>query len=225
MTLGEYIKAYREEHRISQREFARLCGFTNGYISMLENGKNSQTGRPIKSSIGVYKAVASAVGLTTGDLLAMLDDAVSLEMPGRTADNVQTMPALRNVPRLGAIACGTPVLAQSNIEGYDAVPDYINCDFTLVCKGDSMTGARVCDGDIVCIRQQEPVDNGQIAAVLIDDETECGSATLKRVRFGTDGSLILWPENPNYPPMVFTGADVNRVHILGIATHFISVVR
>lgn len=223
MTLGEYIKAYREEHRMSQREFARLCGFTNGYISMLENGKNSQTGRPIKSSIGVYKAVASAVGLTTGDLLAMLDDDVSLDM-NRTADNVQTMPQIRTVPRLGSIACGTPILAQQNIEGYDAVPDYINCDFTLVCKGDSMTGARIYDGDVVCIRQQETVDNGQIAAVLIDDETECGSATLKRVRF-TDGGVILWPENPNYAPMVFTGTDVNRVHILGLATHFISVVR
>lgn len=223
MTLGEYIKAYREEHRMSQREFARLCGFTNGYISMLENGKNSQTGRPIKSSIGVYKAVASAVGLTTGDLLAMLDDDVSLDM-NRTADNVQTMPQIRTVPRLGSIACGTPILAQQNIEGYDAVPDFVNCDFTLVCKGDSMTGARIYDGDVVCIRQQETVDNGQIAAVLIDDETECGAATLKRVRF-TDGGVILWPENPNYAPMVFTGADVNRVHILGLATHFISVVR
>lgn len=223
MTFGEFIKAYREEHRMSQREFARLCGFTNGYISMLENGKNSQTGRPIKSSIGVYKAVASAVGLTTGDLLAMLDDDVSLDM-SRTADNVQTMPQIRTVPRLGSIACGTPILAQQNIEGYDAVPDYINCDFTLVCKGDSMTGARIYDGDVVCIRQQETVDNGQIAAVLIDDETECGAATLKRVRF-TDGGVILWPENPNYAPMVFTGADVNRVHILGLATHFISVVR
>ena len=223
MTLGEYIKAYREEHRMSQREFARLCGFTNGYISMLENGKNSQTGRPIKSSIGVYKAVASAVGLTTGDLLAMLDDEVSLDM-NRTADNVRAFPTMHNVPRLGSIACGTPILAQQNIEGYDAVPDYINCDFTLVCKGDSMTGARIYDGDIVCIRQQETVDNGQIAAVLIDDETECGSATLKRVRF-TDGGVILWPENPNYAPMVFTGNDVNRVHILGLATHFISVVR
>lgn len=223
MTLGEYIKAYREEHRMSQREFARLCGFTNGYISMLENGKNSQTGRPIKSSIGVYKAVASAVGLTTGDLLAMLDDEVSLDM-NRTVDNVQTMPQIRTIPRLGSIACGTPILAQQNIEGYDAVPDYINCDFTLVCKGDSMTGARIYDGDVVCIRQQETVDNGQIAAVLIDDETECGSATLKRVRF-TDGGVILWPENPNYAPMVFTGNDVSRVHILGLATHFISVVR
>ena len=126
-------------------------------------------------------------------------------------------PTTRHVPRLGTIACGEPILAEQNIEGYDAVPDYINCDFTLVCKGDSMIGARIHDGDIVCIKQQPTVENGQIAAVQVDEE----SATLKRVRFTEDG-IALWPENPAYEPKVFTGAAVSRVRILGLATHFIS---
>lgn len=127
------------------------------------------------------------------------------------------LPATRRIPRLGSIACGEPILAEQNIDGYDAVPDYINCDFTLVCKGDSMIGARIHDGDIVCIKQQPEVANGQIAAVQVGED----SATLKRVRFMENG-IALWPENPAYEPLIFTGSDVAKVRILGLATHFIS---
>ncbi|MBR3561183.1 MAG: hypothetical protein IKN81_06635 [Oscillospiraceae bacterium] len=130
--------------------------------------------------------------------------------------SAQPMPSTRHVPRLGAIACGEPILAEQNIENYDEVPDYIKCDFTLLCRGDSMINARVYDGDVVCIKQQERVENGQIAAVLVNDE-----ATLKRVRYLQNG-IALWPENPEYDPLVFTGDEVERVRILGLATHFIS---
>lgn len=134
------------------------------------------------------------------------------------AANTMPVPSVRRIPRLGTIACGEPILAEQNIEGYDTVPDYIKCDFTLVCRGDSMVGARILDGDIVCIKQQPEAENGQIAAVQIDEE----NATLKRVRFDGEGGITLWPENPAYAPKHFTGADVKRVRILGIATHFIS---
>lgn len=133
------------------------------------------------------------------------------------------MPDFHAVPRYGTIACGAPILAEQNIEGYDNVPDWVHCDFTLICRGDSMTGARIYDGDVVCIRQQDEVESGQIAAVLVDDETESGSATLKRVRI-VDGGIILMPENPAYEPQFYLGADAQRVHILGLATHFISTV-
>lgn len=132
--------------------------------------------------------------------------------------NIQPMPAVQRVPRLGSIACGEPILAEQNIEGYDTVPDYVKCDFTLICKGDSMINARIYDGDIVCIKQQPRVENGQIAAVLVDDE-----ATLKRVRY-IDGGVALMPENNKYEPLIFTGEAVERVRIIGLATHFISTV-
>ena len=131
----------------------------------------------------------------------------------------EPMPFVRSVPRLGAIACGEPILAEQNIEGYDEVPDYIKCDFTLLCKGDSMINARIYDGDIVCIKQQDRVENGQIAAVLVDDE-----ATLKRVRY-IDGGVVLMPENSNYEPKIFTGDSVKNIRIIGRATHFISTVK
>ena len=142
------------------------------------------------------------------------------EKKSPTAKNISPIPEFVQKPRLGAIACGRPILAEQNIEGYDAVPDWVKCDFTLVCKGDSMIGARIRDGDVVCIKAQPTVENGQIAAVLIDAAYD-EEATLKRVRY-TDGGIVLWPENPAYEPMSFTGTDAERVHILGIATHFIS---
>lgn len=137
--------------------------------------------------------------------------------------NVSPMPSVSLRPRLGAIACGEPILAEQNIEGYDQVPDYVKCDFTLTCKGDSMTGARIYDGDVVCIRQQPEVENGQIAAVLINDGEHEG-ATLKRVRY-VSGGVMLMPENSDYEPLLFTGEDVNKVQVLGLATHFISTIK
>lgn len=124
------------------------------------------------------------------------------------------------VPRVGAIACGEPILAEQNVEVYDQVPAWTNCDFTLVCKGDSMIGARIFDGDIVCIRSQPNVENGEIAAVQVGDD----EATLKRVKKFPD-HIILEPENPNYRPLVFWDAEMEKVRILGKATHFISEVR
>lgn len=133
--------------------------------------------------------------------------------------NISSMPSFTLKPRLGTIACGNPTLAIQETTEYDSVPDYIHCDFTLKCKGDSMINARIFDGDIVYIRRQETVENGEIAAVLIDDE-----ATLKRVRIFED-HLSLEPENPQYRPLVFWGEEMNDVHIIGKAVAFTSNVR
>lgn len=134
-------------------------------------------------------------------------------------DRVLPLPRTKKVPRLGAIACGEPILAEENIEGFDYVPEDISCDFSLVCKGDSMINARVLDGDIVYIRQQPTVENGEIAAVLVDNE-----ATLKRVYFNGD-TIILQPENTTYQPIVYTGEKLNEIKILGKAVYFFSKVR
>ena len=95
----------------------------------------------------------------------------------------------------------------------------VDCDFALRVTGDSMTGARIFDGDIVFIRRQDDVDDGQIAAVIIDDR-----ATLKRVYHIPNG-LQLLSENPKYPPMIFTFADHDSIRIIGKAVSFTSSVR
>lgn len=133
--------------------------------------------------------------------------------------NILPMPEMKKIPLLGSIACGAPILAEEHIEGYVETPASIHADFTLRCKGDSMINARIFDGDLVYIRQQEEVLSGEIAAVLID-----GEATLKRVRIHPD-RLILEPANPLYDPLVFRGEEMNEVRILGKAVAFTSIVQ
>ena len=202
MNIGARIKSAREAKGLTQEELGILCGTTKQTIFKYENG--IVTNIPLDR----LEKIADAVGVTPAYLMGWEDAAPA---------GLSPMPGVNRVPRVGAIACGEPILAEQNIEGYDAVPDYIKCDFTLVCKGDSMTGARIFDGDIVCIKQQPEVESGQIAAVQIGED----SATLKRVRFA-ENSITLWPENPAYTPLIFTGSDVEKVRILGLATHFIS---
>lgn len=220
MTLGEIIKEYRTEHHMSMEAFARQMGASKQYISILENNRNPSTGRPPKPTYEKIAAVARVVGTPFDELIRSLDGDTTISL--MDVSGISDMPGTTRRPRLGTIACGEPALAEQNIEGFDAVPDYIKCDFTLVCKGDSMINARIYDGDIVCIKQQATVENGQIAAVLVDDGFNT-AATLKRVRF-QENSIVLWPENPAYEPKVFTGEDVEKVKILGLATHFISKV-
>lgn len=114
----------------------------------------------------------------------------------------------RKVPIVGSIACGTPILAEQNIDGYLDVEVKSNVDFALTCKGDSMA-PKLLNEDIVLIHRQPVVDNGETAAVLIGEE-----ATLKRV-YIRDNSIILAPENLNYEPIHLTGEDMSNVSILG----------
>lgn len=132
----------------------------------------------------------------------------------------QPVPTTSKRPRLGVISCGNPIDTPENFDGYDDVPDMFDCDFTLVCEGDSMIGARICDGDIVYIKQQPTIENGQIAAVLIDGEEKL----LKRV-YITEESIILQAENPAYPPRSYHREDMNRVSIIGKVVGFTSMVK
>ena len=122
----------------------------------------------------------------------------------------QPLPKRDRVPRVGRIACGEPILAEENIEGYDRVPHKWNADLTLICKGDSMA-PKIKDGDIVAIHSQPSVENGEIAAVLIETD-----ATLKRVFLFKD-HIELRAENPSFPSIVLIGEDMNQVIIEGKA--------
>lgn len=138
-----------------------------------------------------------------------------------TAANILPMPRFVRKPRLGTIACGRPILAVEDVDEFDDVPEGVDCDFTLKCKGDSMINARIFDGDIVYVKEQPEVENGQIAAVIIDDE-----ATLKKVYY-TPGSdrITLRACNPLYADMVYEGETLNQIRILGRAVAFTSTIR
>jgi len=125
------------------------------------------------------------------------------------------------LPILGEIACGSPIFAEENIDGYVSPCYGASADFCLFAKGDSMVGARIYDGDLVFIKKQPRVENGEIAAVLVED-----SATLKRVYlYPEEGKLVLAPENPKYKPLVFVGQELNQIQILGKAVAFQSEAR
>ena len=123
------------------------------------------------------------------------------------------LPDMDTLPRVGRIACGEPILAEQNIEDYDSVPSSWRATFTLICVGDSMA-PRIQDGDLVAIRQQKEVENGEIAAVRIGDE-----ATLKRVYFHDD-YIELRPENPTYSSIIRRREEMIDVSIEGRADGF-----
>lgn len=135
------------------------------------------------------------------------------------AANIIPLPSTYQVPLIGTIACGKPIIAIEEAEDFVDVPDHIRADFALHCKGDSMINARIFDGDLVYIRQQEAVENGEIAAVLIGEE-----ATLKRVYLYPD-KIILEPANPMCETFIYREDEMNNVKILGKAVAFTSMIK
>ena len=157
------------------------------------------------------------------DTMQAIERALGLDDSARRSiydiPDIMPLPEFTLVPLLGPIACGEPILAEENIEDYVRANTDLHASFALRCKGDSMINARIFDGDIVYIRQQEDVENGEIAAVLIGDE-----ATLKRV-YKYQNRLELRPENPTYAPLNFEGEELRNVRIIGKAVAFLSTIR
>lgn len=204
------MKSRRKAIGLSAERVAEILGVSPATIYRYENGDIEKV--PGDRLI----PIANALQTTPAYLMGWENvDEKEFLLPA----NIIPMPKMRKVPLLGSIACGAPILAEEHIEGEVDIPNHVNADFALICKGDSMINARIYDGDIVYIRQQDMVESGEIAAVLIDNE-----ATLKRVKILPD-RIILSPENPLYDPLVFRGEEMNTVRILGKAVAFTSTVR
>lgn len=141
---------------------------------------------------------------------------------GTGFDNIYPI-ELHKIPILGSVACGEPILMSEERENYIMSGTDIKADFCLIAKGDSMINARIHDGDVVFIRKQDIVENGEIAAVVVNNESE---ATLKRFYYYRDrATLILKPENPAYEDLIFQNEELNEVHVLGKAIAFQSDVK
>jgi len=125
------------------------------------------------------------------------------------------VPEMEKVPLVGSIACGQPILAEENVEEMVDAPAGRDVDFCLLCKGDSMIDAGIHDGDIVYIRQQTDVENGEIAAVRIGDE-----ATLKRV-YKSAAGVMLAPANAAYTPQMYGPDTLDDIQIEGKAIGWI----
>ena len=192
--LSRRILQRRLELGLSQEELAQRMGYrSKSSITKLEKGVNDIPQAKLEE-------LAAALETTPAYLLG-LD--VLCPPPG-----FEPLPAMAMVPLVGSIACGTPITAEQNIEQYIGVPAAWHADFALTCHGDSMAPT-ICDGDIVCIRKQPEVENGEIAAVRIGEE-----ATLKRF-YRQGDTVMLQAENPAFSPLVYTRDQLNEITIEG----------
>jgi len=203
------IKQLREEKQISMKEAAARIGIPYTTYVGYEKGEREPNSEMLIS-------LASFFGVTVDYLIRRSD--IRNPVSG-IPDNIIPFPEMKTVPLIGDIACGTPILAEDNIVDYVKMPKEANGTFALRCKGDSMINARIFDGDLVFVRKQPDVENGEIAAVLIDNE-----ATLKKVYKYPD-KLVLCPCNPLYEDFVYRGEELKDIHILGKAVAFTSYVR
>lgn len=202
-TLGERIRDLRKQAGYTQSEF----------IDILKKEYNLKADRVMLSKwecskqcphIETLKCIANALGVSL-DYLNGIE-----EKPKAIIKNITQLHETQ-MPMYGNIACGSPIECNTDFDIETLSGNVVNGDFCVVAKGDSMINARIFEGDIVTIRRQSVVENGEIAAVVIGDE-----ATLKRVYYIENG-IMLVPENPAYKPMVFTGEECQNVIVLGKA--------
>lgn len=213
MSLSLNIKKLRESRNLSQAELGKIVGASDKAVSTWENGKR-------EPRMGAIQKLANYFDIKMSDLIDN-DNIITTNFPS----NALPLPKMKQIPLYDGIACGEPIRAEQNTIDMINCPTTINADFSLVCHGDSMINARIFNGDVVLIHSQPTVENGEIAAVEIEDEHDSEySATLKR--FYSDGkSIRLHAENPTIPDRYFTGEDMNKVHIAGKAVYFLSAVR
>jgi len=206
MTIGERIKQEMKSRGISQNKLAKAAQLSQSGLSSIISGAVS----PKENTL---QAIAAALEMPVSVLVGGGNDSF---IPG-------ILPVTpRAVPILGDIACGTPITAEQNIEGYADLPEGVRADFALRCKGDSMEPTFL-DGDLVLIRQEGDVSDGRIAAVLLDAETDT-EATLKRVHH-VPGGLILIPDNQKkYGPRTFQGSEAAKIRILGVAVGYVRMI-
>ncbi len=196
MTVGEKIKNLRKSLGLTQTELGQRVGVQKNAVSKWECGRVED----IPTS--TIKQLASLFGVPASYLID--DDSTPIPT------GFSPMPETELVPRIGRIACGDPITAEENVEDQDEVLKSWHADFTLVCCGDSMV-PKIEDGDVVAIRSQPTVENGEIAAVRIGDE-----ATLKRVFLHPD-YIELRPLNPEYDSIIRRREEMSDIRIEGLA--------
>jgi repressor LexA len=198
--IGQTIRKLRKEHNLTQEDLAKILNVRPTSVSAWESGRN-------KPLIDKVNMMAQYFGLPTSYFFTNESKSLNHDIV-KESPSTYSVNEIIALPIVGSISCGNGIVAYENIEGYEKTPrDWLNGGeyFYLRAKGDSMINARIMDGDLLLIRRQDDVENGEIAAVWID-----GEAVLKRV-FKTNGSVILQSENPKYPPIILDGNKDARI--------------
>ena len=195
--LSEVMKKRRKELGLTLAQIADAVGVTEATAQRWESG-NIKSVRHEKITL-----LANTLKVSPADLMGW-------DIKSDYSKNLRPMPEMKKIPRVGRIACGDPITAEENIEDYDETPASWRADFSLLCVGDSMS-PKIENGDIVAIRCQQQVNNGEIAAVRIGDE-----ATLKMV-FVHEDYIELRPVNPAYPSIIRRLDEMEEIRIEGKA--------
>ena len=193
MDVGEKIKLMMKSRGYSQLKLAKKAQISQSGLSTIINGGSSP-------STATLQAIAAALECSVSELMGEIAPGI-----------IQIHHAA--VPIIGNIACGERITPDTNPQGFADLPDGVHADFALRCKGDSMTPT-LFDGDLVLIRQQPEVENGQIAAVNVNGET-----TLKHVYRQSHG-LLLTADNANFPPVFVPAGQDGEIIIHGLAVGY-----
>ena len=207
-TFAERLKSLRREKGWSQQRLADELRLSKSSVNMYERGER-------EPGFETMEAIADLFNVDMNYLYGRTDIRIADPITPKFVEDTippgfQPMPEMDVVPLVGRIACGTPITAEQNVERMVCVPSKWHSTFTLICEGDSME-PRIHDGDLVAIRKQPEVENGEIAAVRID-----GEATLKHV-YLHDNFIELRPENPAFESIILSREDMNTVVIEGKA--------
>ncbi|MBE6547748.1 MAG: helix-turn-helix domain-containing protein [Ruminococcaceae bacterium] len=186
------LNSIMQEKKVKACDLSRMTGISKARISQYMHG--------------IYIPKAQA----------MEDIAFALGVPSERLMNSEHVARYKRMRILGDISCGIPSFAYEE-NGESVITDTgIDADFCLIAKGDSMKDARIYEGDTVFLKECDMVNNGDIAAVIIDDE-----ATLKRVYYYPEiEKIVLIPENPKYEPLIYVGEELNKIRIIGRAVAF-----
>lgn len=210
MTIGDRIRRRREELNLTQDELAKKLGYkSRSSVNKVETSRELSNKK--------VRQYAEALECSSAYLMGWE------EKDGSVAISNIFPITTHKLPMLGEIACGKPKYTNEDRESYVDAGTDVKAAFCLKAKGDSMINARIHDGDIVFIRRQDIVENGEIAAVVVNNDSE---ATLKRFYYYQErATLILKPKNPAYEDLIFQNEELNEVHVLGKAIAFQSDVK
>lgn len=201
--LGEFIRTQRGNR--SLREFAEICGVSHSYINALEKGFDFRSGKRPAVSTEVLAKLAAGLSVDYLYLAALAEQREYSPVPN-VAGDTEGIP----IPILGDIPAGVPAEAVEDLRGWELIAQELarrGTYFGLIIKGASME-PRMVAGDTVIVRQQEDVDSGAIAVVMIGNE----EATVKRLVKHGDGISLL-PNNPAFNPMFFTAREVDELPV------------
>lgn len=207
MGVNEIIKKRRHELGLTLADVADACSVSEATVSRWENGHIANMKRSRIADLAKVLRISPSIIVGT-------EETPSPSPIDSLPSNILPLPQTKKVPMLGSVACGEPIYMDEVRGEYYPMDSSIRADFCLKAQGDSMTGARIYDGDIVFIQSSPEVENGQIAAVAIDDE-----ATLKYF-YQYGDTVVLRPANPKYQEMTFERDDMNRLRIFGRAVAF-----